>query len=58
MAYREDFETHMTPYGSRTDMRDRAPFAAQARTKAASRFQPVEDLLAERQLFDRIADAA
>lgn len=58
MAYREDFETHMTPYGPRTGELDRAPLAAQARTMAASRFQPVGDILAERQLFDRIADAA
>lgn len=58
MEYREDFETHMTPYGPRNGKRDRAPLAAQARTIAVSRFQPVGEILAEAQLFDRIADAA
>jgi len=48
----------MTPYGPRTGKRDRAPLAAQARTFAVSRFQPVGEILAEAQLFDRIADAA
>ncbi len=58
MAYREDFETHMTSYGARTEFRDRVPLATQARTRAAAWFRPVEDILAEHQLFDRIADAA
>ena len=58
MAYRDDFETHMASYGTRTGMKERAPFVAQARTDPAARFQPVEDILAERQLFDRIAEAA
>ena len=47
----------MTPYGSRTGKRGRAPLAAQARTMVASRFQPVGDIPAEAQLFDRIAEA-
>ncbi len=58
MAYRDDSETHMASYAPRTGMTDRAPFVAQARTTPAARFQPVEDILAERQLFDRIAEAA
>ena len=58
MSYRDDFETHMASYGPRNGMKDRAPVVAQARTNPAARFQPVEDILAERQLFDRIAEAA
>jgi hypothetical protein len=48
----------MASYGTRTGIKERAPFVAQTRTNPAARFQPVEDILAERQLFDRIAEAA